>query len=135
MENLLRQCRTEIGGGNGMEALSLVLSALRINHSEEEIMQIMSVAKEKGEFERQHSEAPIDIATRLCQLLVEQDTLLAEQGMEDILVDAFQDGSSAICQRCGGLVPRDRMDAHSKYWCSEGGEGAGGLGSDEDDDI
>jgi formamidopyrimidine-DNA glycosylase len=38
-------------------------------------------------------------------------------GSEQILRDAFEDGSSVICTRCGGLVKSVRWEAHSSTWC------------------
>ena len=62
------------------------------------------------------------IAKQLCSQLQKQDSLLSERGEEDILVDAFKDGSSVICQKCQALVPVLRIDAHRTYWCSEAGD-------------
>ncbi len=118
VDQLLQQCRSQIGSGLGMDALASVLSAIRISKGEDAIMGILGNAKRTYEFERQSSTASLDLASILCEQLLQQDTILSEQGMEDILVDAFQDGSSVVCQRCNGLVPRVRMKEHSAHWCS-----------------
>lgn len=123
---LLQQCQSRIDEGNGVEALSFVLDAIRLSHGEGAIIGMLDQAKRSVDYENKFSTASLDIATVLCQRLVEQDSILSDRGEEDILIDAFQDGSSVICQRCGALVPRVRMDAHSMYWCSE---------NDDDDDV
>ncbi len=46
-----------------------------------------------------------------------EETLLSERGQEDVLRDAFQDGSSVVCHMCGGLVARARWESHSELWC------------------
>lgn len=40
-----------------------------------------------------------------------------EDGSEEILFDAFQDGSSVICKLCKSLVKKDRWDVHQTVWC------------------
>ena len=45
-------------------------------------------------------------------------SILEEREEGDILNDAFEDGSSVICEKCGDLVKRERMDIHVKTWCS-----------------
>ena len=57
-------------------------------------------------------------ARRISQMLMEQDTLLSERGDETILKDAFEDGSSLLCTKCGGLVAKVRWESHSQFWCS-----------------
>jgi hypothetical protein len=46
-----------------------------------------------------------------------EDTLLSERGDEEILKDAFEDGSSLVCRKCGGLVAKVRWDSHASTWC------------------
>ncbi|XP_010530530.1 PREDICTED: uncharacterized protein LOC104807114 [Tarenaya hassleriana] len=45
-------------------------------------------------------------------------SILAETGQSQIMLDAFEDGSSFICLQCGGLVSIHRRDEHYAYWCS-----------------
>ena len=55
-------------------------------------------------------------------LLNEEGSLLAEQGdgqRAQIIQDAAMDGSSFVCQECGGLVPVHRMEAHFNFWCGQ----------------
>lgn len=46
-----------------------------------------------------------------------RDSILAETGRVQIMLDAFADGSSFICLQCGGLVSIHRKDEHDTYWC------------------
>lgn len=45
------------------------------------------------------------------------DSILAETGRKQIVLDAFSDGSSFVCLQCGGLVSNHRKDEHYAYWC------------------
>lgn len=44
-------------------------------------------------------------------------SILAETGRDQIVMDAFSDGSSFICLQCGGLVSNHRREEHYAYWC------------------
>lgn len=44
-------------------------------------------------------------------------SILAESGRKQVVMDAFDDGSSFICLKCGGLVSVYRKDEHLAYWC------------------
>jgi hypothetical protein len=81
-------------------------------------------------------EATIDAEMALRNLVSSEDNILAERGEQDILHDAFQDGSSVICTNCGGLVQRSRWDNHRQYWCDSSTDkvNGDGLGNDEDSD-
>ncbi|OMP03898.1 hypothetical protein COLO4_10129 [Corchorus olitorius] len=46
-----------------------------------------------------------------------ENSILAESGRMQIVLDAFSDGSSFICLQCGGLVSVHRRDEHYAYWC------------------
>ncbi|KAK8965358.1 hypothetical protein KSP40_PGU006093 [Platanthera guangdongensis] len=48
---------------------------------------------------------------------VSEESILAKSGRMQIMVDAFSDGSSFICLKCGGLVSTHRKDEHFMYWC------------------
>lgn len=44
-------------------------------------------------------------------------SILEETGRAQIVLDAFSDGSSFICLKCGGLVSNHRKEEHYAYWC------------------
>jgi len=46
-------------------------------------------------------------------------SILAMSGRKQIMLDAFSDGSSFICLKCGGLVSNVRKDEHLAYWCGK----------------
>ncbi|KAA0064406.1 uncharacterized protein E5676_scaffold134G003130 [Cucumis melo var. makuwa] len=46
------------------------------------------------------------------------NSILAETGRMQVVMDAFSDGSSFICLQCGGLVSNHRKDEHYAYWCA-----------------
>ncbi|XP_020599574.1 uncharacterized protein LOC110038982 [Phalaenopsis equestris] len=48
---------------------------------------------------------------------VSDASILAQSGRMQIMLDAFADGSSFICLKCGGLVSNHRRDEHLMYWC------------------
>lgn len=48
---------------------------------------------------------------------VSDTSILAQSGRMQIMLDAYSDGSSFICLKCGGIVSNHRKDEHSMYWC------------------
>ncbi|KAK9808850.1 hypothetical protein WJX72_005057 [[Myrmecia] bisecta] len=48
-------------------------------------------------------------------------SILQETGRIGVAEDAALDGSSFVCDRCGGLVSAARRDAHAAWWCSSAG--------------
>ncbi|KAG1363946.1 hypothetical protein COCNU_11G007730 [Cocos nucifera] len=46
-------------------------------------------------------------------------SILAMSGRKQIMLDAFADGSSFVCLRCGGLVSNLRKEEHLAYWCGQ----------------
>ena len=74
-----------------------------------------SPANESSDFVEYDDEAdtlkPIDFRN--------EDSILQERGdgSEDILLDAFQDGSSIVCKLCNALINKDRWDVHQTVWC------------------
>lgn len=47
----------------------------------------------------------------------EERSILAETGRKQIVLDAFSDGSSFVCLKCGGLVSNLRKEEHCAFWC------------------
>lgn len=47
-----------------------------------------------------------------------ESSILAESGREQVVWDASADGSSFLCQQCGGVVSNLRRDEHFAHWCS-----------------
>jgi hypothetical protein len=44
-------------------------------------------------------------------------SILEELGRDQVIVDAGADTASSVCGRCGALVKRCRMEAHTTMWC------------------
>lgn len=119
--NLIALSRESIAEGDGHNALALVLDAIRMTQGEGAIMSLLDQAKRKADedIERQRTITETRNALQICNSLSEAETILAERGDEDILVDAFKDGSSVVCQRCNSLIPKARTEQHRLYWCQE----------------
>lgn len=45
------------------------------------------------------------------------NSILAETGRNQVVLDAYSDGSSFVCLQCGGLVSNHRKDEHFAFWC------------------
>ncbi|CAK9177038.1 unnamed protein product [Ilex paraguariensis] len=45
------------------------------------------------------------------------NSILAETGRQQIVLNAFSDGSSFVCLKCGGLVSNHRKEEHYGFWC------------------
>jgi len=134
IQRLLELSRSQISAGNGQQALEAVIRAIVANSGEESVMIILGEANNRAKREKE-KEIRETIA-RCCEQLVEGDSLLCDMGDEDILLDAFQDGSSVICQKCQGLISVDRAEAHAKRWCPAltNSMEEGDNESDDDDD-
>ena len=116
---LLDHTRSKISEGSKEDALAALLHAIRISSGEDSIIRILDQAKKRVDDDyalRGHSSAVTNAANAIRRIL-EQDSFLSERGEEDILRDAFEDGSSIICQQCGGLVSQARWEAHRNSWC------------------
>jgi hypothetical protein len=118
VRTLLRLSETRVREGRGEEALAGVLHAVRLTRGEDAIMDVLDEAKRRAE---QRLGAEVDrqtaVAREMCSELLRQESLLHELGDEDLLRQAFEDGSSVVCRRCGGLVSAARWEAHKATWC------------------
>jgi hypothetical protein len=119
VEKLLSITRDNLAEKNPHQALAALLHAVRLTRGEDAILDVLSQAKAQAEaaIDRQVQQEAIEEAYRISALLLQQDTILAESGDQCILRDAFEDGSSVLCAKCGGLVARVRWDSHSQLWC------------------
>lgn len=116
------------------KALQYVLQALQASQKNAaEILQILSQAKEDHEKMEELTQQMGNMGVFPSQIvswngqssptyscfedLNTQNSIIAEQGKEDILRAAYEDGSSSICTLCGGLVSNARRQAHFQYWC------------------
>ena len=131
---LLDHTRSKISEGSKDDALAALLHAIRISSGEDSIIRILDQAKKRvdDDYALRDQSSAVTNATNAIKMMLEQDSILSECGAEDILRDAFQDGSSIICQKCGGLVPQTRWEVHRNKWCPSLGMDLD-MDSDEDD--
>lgn len=102
-----------------MEALAALVQAITLTRGEEGVMQVLEEAKAKAdrEYQRREMVDAMAQAREMSRRLVNEETILSERGEQIILRDAFEDGSSVVCSKCGSLVPTVRAENHSLYWC------------------
>mmetsp|Transcript_28651 Transcript_28651/g.48360 ORF Transcript_28651/g.48360 Transcript_28651/m.48360 type:complete len:147 (-) Transcript_28651:210-650(-) len=124
VELLLNISRESISSGNANDALAAIIQAITISHPQGEgaVVNILEEAKRRNELEseqqlRDDTIHALERARQISRQLLQEETILAENGLQTILKDAFEDGSSVVCTKCGSLVPAARSEAHSKYWC------------------
>ncbi|CAD6248019.1 unnamed protein product [Miscanthus lutarioriparius] len=126
---------------SGLSKGSVVLLAIRSQGGEQALMQTMNRARELYAQRLQATPSVDELASLLaqCNIAEAQSTntnpsqgpgsdpvdmlnsdetcILAESGRKQIILDAFADGSSFICLKCGGLFSTSRKDKHLAYWC------------------
>lgn len=129
IDQLLQLSRLHIAEGNSKEALESVIRAIIANTGEASVLRILDEANRRAKIEKEREIRAVIV--QCCRELREQASLLSETGDEHILIDAFQDGSSVLCQRCRGLISVDRAEAHARLWCPALGE----ADLDDDDDM
>jgi hypothetical protein len=119
VRTLLISTRSNIEEGNRDAALSSILQAICLTRGEGAIFQVLDEAKRKIDVNFKHEEhnASLEAAHKALEDMLSSKSFLSERGEEDILQDAFEDGSSVICSTCGALIPAQRAEAHSKFWC------------------
>lgn len=125
---LLNNTRQHINNGDRDQALANLIHAIRLTQGEEAIATTLSEARRENERkielefqqQRNNDRRILDNALKASKELALQPSLLQERGdgSENILRDAFEDGSSVICKRCGGLVKSARWSDHCTLWCS-----------------
>jgi hypothetical protein len=119
VESLLSFARAEIQSDRPNEALNAVVHAIRLSRGEDGIAAVLIEARKRSEaaHESQRMQRAIAEANQISRALMREKSLLAEQGHEDFLKDAFMDGSSVVCHLCGQLIARERWTSHSQLWC------------------
>lgn len=130
VSHLLRVARQKINTGHPGEALEIVMEVIRASYGESAVMRtlddmkcLMENSKNISNLCEQMEESLIidnnslGTAEIFTSRLMNEATILQERGDEDILRDAFEDGSSLICTNCGDLISRARWRQHSELWC------------------
>ncbi|KAL9663448.1 hypothetical protein QQ045_018834 [Rhodiola kirilowii] len=135
--DLLTMARNLIREGKPSQALQAVLLAMKTKGGDQAMHQSLQRARELYR-QRLHETTQVDQLASLfaecaiaeadpspspsssndiCPLNKNGAAILAETGRDQIVLDAFADGSSFICLQCGGLVSVHRKDEHYAYWC------------------
>ncbi|KAJ4825631.1 hypothetical protein Tsubulata_029050 [Turnera subulata] len=121
LQAVVMAMRTKGGDAAVFESLhrarELYMSRLQQNTS---VDQLASLFAECAIAEAQPQEAEagtLNVARQSVPEEVHGNSILAQTGRMQIVLDAFSDGSSFICLQCGGLVSVHRKDEHYAYWC------------------
>ncbi|GKV10267.1 hypothetical protein SLEP1_g21659 [Rubroshorea leprosula] len=140
--DLLSMARQLISQGKPSQALQAVIMATRTGGGDDAVFQSLHRARELYRSRMQERTAVDDLAALFAECAIAEaepskseslqsnpggpsivsdphgTSILAETGRTQIVLDAFSDGSSFICLKCGGLVSNHRKDEHYAYWCS-----------------
>ena len=129
IEALLRLSKEKVEAGDGQGAIQAALQAATLSSGgdEQAVFRCLDAAKTKAESGRtaayrrgaqnEEEAAQMAAAATICEDMLRRTSILKDEGDEEILRDAMEDGSSVVCVRCGGLVARTRWDAHRDMWC------------------
>lgn len=139
--SMLSRARALLEEGKPSLALQAVLLAIRSQGGEQALIQTLNRARELYTQRSQASPSVDELASLLAQCAIaeaqssntnppqapgsdpvmmldsDEACVLAESGRKQIILDAFADGSSFICLKCGGLFSTSRKDEHLAYWC------------------
>nr|DAD41341.1 TPA_asm: hypothetical protein HUJ06_015664 [Nelumbo nucifera] len=140
LRGLLALARQLINEGNPSLSLQAVLLAVRSTGGEEAVFQTLHRARELYRNKLQANAAVDELASLFAECAIaaqpleskpsdliepsmmpeaHTNSILAKTGREQIVLDAFSDGSSFICLQCGGLVSNHRREEHLAYWCCQ----------------
>jgi hypothetical protein len=123
-----------------MQNIMQILMAIRSQGGEQALMQTLNRARELYRQRAQPTPNVDELASFLARCAIaeaqsphtnpqapgsdpvmmldsDESCILAECGRKQIILDAFSDGSSFICLKCGGLFSTSRKDEHLAYWC------------------
>ncbi|XP_076917155.1 uncharacterized protein LOC143577109 [Bidens hawaiensis] len=138
VRGLLTVARQLIEQGKPSEALQAVVTAMRTKGGETAALQALNRAKELYRNKIHETSAADELASLFAECAIAESlheipepppgppplepeatgtSILAETGRKQVVIDAFSDGSSFVCQQCGGLVGNDRKDEHYAFWC------------------
>lgn len=112
------KAREALRKGNAFKALEHVVLAIQKTRGEGAILQVLDEAK-KAAKERGYmtEEEFAELNGTLEGADATEEPIISERGKEQILRDAYADGSSILCKRCGALVPVKRKSNHDQFWC------------------
>lgn len=120
IEMLIKLSKDKLNSNDVFESFSAILHAIRLSSGEDAILDILAQAKQnlKKDIESPTiEEDPINEAVKMSKSLIENDSILKDQGNEEYLQELYENGSSVVCRSCLALISRERWVAHCKYWC------------------
>uniref|UniRef100_A0ACD5YNM6 Uncharacterized protein n=1 Tax=Avena sativa TaxID=4498 RepID=A0ACD5YNM6_AVESA len=139
--SMLSRARGLLEEGQPSLALQAILMAIRAKGGNQALMQTLNRARELYQQRSQPTPNVDELASFLARCAIaeaqspnnthpqapgsdpvvmldsDESCILAECGRKQIILDAFSDGSSFICLKCGGLFSTSRKDEHLAYWC------------------
>ncbi|KAG2301400.1 hypothetical protein Bca4012_059676 [Brassica carinata] len=138
--DLLSAARRLVDQCQPSQALQAVVMAMRTQGGDEAVLHILNRTRELYKRRIQETASVDQLASIFaeCAITEAQPTtttdlfgtrervtadvrgisILEKSGRSQVMLDAFADGSSFICLKCGGLVSVRRRDEHYAYWCS-----------------
>ncbi|CAN7045179.1 hypothetical protein IGI04_008220 [Brassica rapa subsp. trilocularis] len=143
--DLLSAARRLVDQGQPSQALHAVVMAMRTQGGDEAVLQILNRTRELYKRRIQETASVDQLASLFAECAIREAeplghqptsadlfcstkervtadahgvSILEKSGRSQIMLDAFADGSSFICLKCGGLVSVHRRDEHYAYWCS-----------------
>ncbi|EGD74336.1 hypothetical protein PTSG_06346 [Salpingoeca rosetta] len=89
--------------------------------------------------QRQRQQGPPSPPPVALEQATVDDSMLASQGRESVLVSAAHHASSHVCEHCGSVLSASRIEQHVKYWCpvlhtndsDSGGDAAEGVNGND----
>lgn len=137
VKDLLEHARQLIDQGKHSVALQAVVMALKLFGGDQAVLQTMNRAREMYLSKIRSVDATDELASLFANCAISEAlpmteeakresffanmnrSVLAESGREQIVLDAYMDGTNFICLQCGGLVSNLRQGEHLAYWCTK----------------
>ncbi|GAA0139998.1 hypothetical protein LIER_01429 [Lithospermum erythrorhizon] len=143
VKHLLATSRQLIDQGQPSQALQAVVMAMRARGGEEAVYHLLVRARDLYRNKIQTSAAADELSSLFAECAIAEamplnsqpsdqitdqqsvefdphgTSILAETGREQVVLDAFSDGSSFVCLKCGGLVSNQRKEEHTAFWCGK----------------
>lgn len=105
----LMNAREKLREGDPMGAFEMLVDVCHQTNTN--VFQVIDHAKQQYEEEQRKQQEAERAAEEA------RSSFLTLQGKDNILHDAYFDGSSELCRHCHALIQRDRYAIHLSYWC------------------
>merc|ERR1712130_605905 len=101
--------REKLREGDPMGAFQMLVDVCHQTNTN--VFEVIDHAKEQYEENQRKQQEEEQAAAEA------RSSFLTLQGKENILHDAYHDGSSELCRHCHALIQRDRYAIHLSHWC------------------